>query len=1292
MCQFYPECLTNDDSSCFMSMKGQTADYLVTSSNLSPELTSGVGNPHSFSNNSGFVAESHSSAVSQKEEATRFLERPGITLQTLTAMLRLKGEQIENVDDLHDAIKFSEWSVHNTAFDHLDLAGRLAGLSIFLWKRFQRISTIEDRDRAIEVADMVVNVAPFDHPNRANFLTFLGSCLNQRFQQIGTTEDLSRALELLEMAVDISSFSDHSDRPDSLTELGDSLGLLFEQTGDLIHLDRAVELAQNAVNISSPDHPNRASYLNSLGTWLAIRSSQTGLMDINLAVDVARMAVEKTPRNHPDQLMFSCNLQQRLCTRFERTQVLEDINLAIKIGDQALHDTPLDHPTRFLQMQCHGDCLGTRFRRTGFMEDINRAIDFANMAVDATPSSDPVRVNMLYNLGRWLGDRFERTGSIEDLTRSIEVTEIVIAATPLNHPRRSDQLNSLGVCLRRRFKRIGEVEDINRAIQLANAAVNATPFNHIFRVDNLQNLGSFLCARFERTGDIEDLNRAIEIGEQTLHEISLDNPARTTLMNGLGHWLGRRFRRTGAIEDIDRAIHVATMAVNIIPLDHPHRAGHLNNLATWLSNRFDRNGEIRDIDQSIDVLDEAIEATPRDHPDRIGRLNNLSNHLGRRFKRTKVTDDINRAIHISNTVVDATPLDDPRKAHRLFNLGNRFDMRFEQIGELKDLDRAIELTNMAVELTASDHPDRAGSLLCLGDQFSSRFRRSKALEDFNRSLSAFRAGWKCDNAPPSVRIDIACSAAFLLISQSNWDESSAFLQDAVMLLPLVSPRSLQRGDKQHMLARFSGLASTAAAVTLCATENAYHSLKFLELGRGVIAGLLLETRTDISALEQHDSILAQEFVSLRDDLDPPSHDMNAFESDDDAPSRESYAKRRREVEQKFKEVVARIRNLGGEFENFLLPPTEADFKELAKPGPIVAFNSTTIRSDAIIVTSTEITAIRLRGLDHDELRTNLGIISRTGSPAQRDLVRKHKPKSAEAEIADVLLWLWNVAVQPVLTALDLYPKPPGTNPPGRVWWMAGGLMSLAPVHAAGDHRAGSSDNTHSHVISSYTSTFNALRHARRQSRPASASSRGRILIVAMPDTPGHMSLNVRPEVDAIVDVFGDSVVNMHHPSKSEVLHRLRECDLAHFACHGKCDVDQPSEGGLLLAGGGLLRIADMDDDGSLNLAHAELAYLSACSTAEIGADALLVDEAIHLANSFQLIGFRNVVGTMWGADDGAAAEIAKGFYEALRAGWRDAADRPPVALALHRAVTAFRSRGNNAQAVLKWAPFVHLGV
>jgi hypothetical protein len=92
---------------------------------------------------------------------------------------------------------------------------------------------------------------------------------------------------------------------------------------------------------------------------------------------------------------------------------------------------------------------------------------------------------------------------------------------------------------------------------------------------------------------------------------------------------------------------------------------------------------------------------------------------------------------------------------------------------------------------------------------------------------------------------------------------------------------------------------------------------------------------------------------------------------------------------------------------------------------------------------------------------------------------------------------------------------------------------------------------------------------------------------------------------------GDTATSLL-PTKANVLARLPGALLAHFACHAKSDPRDPSRSGLLLH--------DHQEDPltvssftPLRLRGAQLAYLSACSTAAIDAAAL----AMKRSTSYQ---------------------------------------------------------------------------
>jgi CHAT domain-containing protein len=254
------------------------------------------------------------------------------------------------------------------------------------------------------------------------------------------------------------------------------------------------------------------------------------------------------------------------------------------------------------------------------------------------------------------------------------------------------------------------------------------------------------------------------------------------------------------------------------------------------------------------------------------------------------------------------------------------------------------------------------------------------------------------------------------------------------------------------------------------------------------------------------------------------------------------------------------------------------------------------------------------------------------------------------------------------------------------------LLSFLPLHAAGHH-----DTRHDvapatmidRVVSSYTPTVRALAHARR-SRPATDGDRGgaadigggRVVAVAMPQTPGSSDLpGVQAEAIGLRRRLGNRVTVLTGPQATHeaVSAALPRARWAHFACHGAADMENPSASHLLLADHEE-RPLTVVDVARLRLEDAELAFLSACSTARPGRR--LADEAIHLASAFQLAGYRHVIGTLWPIGDQHAVEIADDIYAAI-------VNTGDVAGAVHAATRQLRNRWADTPSV--WASHIHVG-
>jgi CHAT domain-containing protein len=421
-----------------------------------------------------------------------------------------------------------------------------------------------------------------------------------------------------------------------------------------------------------------------------------------------------------------------------------------------------------------------------------------------------------------------------------------------------------------------------------------------------------------------------------------------------------------------------------------------------------------------------------------------------------------------------------------------------------------------------------------------------------------------------------------------------------------------------------------------------------------------------------------------------------------------------------------IREIPG-FENYFQHPfSQEKISQLASSGPLVSFNVSPWGSDAIYMTASgEVTSIPLPDLAIKDLQESI-----------QQLIGENRvfagPPSSRAErnsrLCDILKWLWHTAVQPVLQALDLLVvrDTDSSELLPRIFWVANGLMGSVPLHAAGDFR-GNGESTSKYVVSTYVPTLKSLTFAREIALRNRRLPEQRLLVVNAPEVQGMRPLNTEKEIQTLKEIstsFGQLPPKvLKNPSKEALLEEAKSYSIIHFACHGTSCPDNPSDSGIYIAEGQVESGLEVTlDDGGLQIEEAKtyelpmlkvrdiaelshetarLAYLSACSTAENSAQAL-VDEVIYVASAFQLAGFPHVISTMWEAEDNAAIAIAANFYQNLfgssSAGeaWDDAA----VAYALHEAVETLKSNGfPNARRKRKlycdpiaWAAFIHVGI
>jgi hypothetical protein len=534
-------------------------------------------------------------------------------------------------------------------------------------------------------------------------------------------------------------------------------------------------------------------------------------------------------------------------------------------------------------------------------------------------------------------------------------------------------------------------------------------------------------------------------------------------------------------------------------------------------------------------------------------------------------------------------------------------------------------------------------------------------------------------------------------SQNDFQRAAALIEPAIRLFPAIAPRILSRRDQEYLISEFSGLPGTAAAILLEAGREPTMVLEILEIGRGVIANLRLELRSDITELENLNSdearALALEYRNLRERLDS-SETVTEFSEDRDINAAiRMKSLQRNELALQFGETLTKIRRFPG-LGRFLLGPTESDLKSIAGDSTIVVLSSSPVRCDAFIITSNEIKVCPLE-LGYSGLKNKTAEFAKCISESSS--VRTYR--QTKHKIKEILEWLWEVAVGPVLHFIGIDEAPSGKWP--KVCWMGIDLFSTLPIHAAGYHGIGSTKTVINRVVSTYTATIKSLAYSKARLKKGGTRVE-RALFISMSTTPGMPDGDLNyadqevKEASAILPSCVNSLI-LDRPRKETVLEEGARSDIVHFACHGVPHPTHPSQSHLRLQDWRISPLS-VSELSTWRLKIPRIAYLSACFGAENNAEGLS-DEGINLAGACQLSGFPTVIGTMWHVndDDDYSVQIARRFYSGLIE--NEVMDVDKAHEALHRAVLELKEETRKVPGMSRvesddpivWGPYILVG-
>ncbi|PPQ63607.1 hypothetical protein CVT24_004467 [Panaeolus cyanescens] len=903
-------------------------------------------------------------------------------------------------------------------------------------------------------------------------------------------------------------------------------------------------------------------------------------------------------------------------------------------------------------------------------EDLDSAIGHLEAFLQRAPPDDP-NASALVSLIQLHDTKYADFRDPLDLHRIIHYSEMALQDTNTSEKDLTSILPKLSSAARLSFQQTSDMTYLDKASNAIKLAIELSPSKMDPTLPYA--LSMTLKTRYQATGEVKNLDISAQMMEHALSLCRRSGDEFTAIQMSVNYALilRLRFLRTHVVDDIDRALVLCQHALNFFtePLE---RLSVLNNLALILDARYEATDDADNINSAIEYAEEALgilmsmEGGDNLDAGRAAILVNLANSLSRRFSLTQDPSDIDQAIEYgTQAMAFATPAS---QGPQTSDLSGLFRTRYQYSKQPEDLDSAILHAAEALEHIPDSHPLRPLALLQLASCWLEQEDQS-TIED---AIACLKEAFDCTNASPGDRISAAQLAAKHLVHRQRLDEAASLLESAVGLMPELGMKWSSSKERQQSVALCNGLPANAAMVALENGLDPSRVLKILELGRGIILGSMMYYRAEVDTAndpEIEELIRAFNHARMRVDDAEPGH-------------------KRRGLIEEMEGALDAIRAQPG-YEDFLALPSAEDLMRLAKDGPVVVVLTSELVDPgvAIVITPSKIFTVRLTKLLHEEASQRMQDMAGNilnlaeGAWNQRN-----------QEMFKLLKWLWEVAVQPICgpDGLDILHEGRDLI---RLRWVGVGVISKAPFHIAGNYGLRTpNDRIGKYAVSSYAPSLRALLYAndRKPKQYLHRKVDARILLTKIPEAEGaHPLENVDKEIKAILKVAGSVPLDafvLDSPEGKEIIHQLPLYNIVHFACHAVADPTDPSESHLMLASGRLT----VGDILKAHAAEPDIAFLSACSTAETQ-NMKLLDESIHIASSFLMVGFKHVVGTLWEAPDNICTKVAELFYRRLLCDEGEEWDgRWKVAEALHAATLEAQKR--YAGSPLAWGPFVTFGI
>ncbi|KAF9476389.1 hypothetical protein BDN70DRAFT_839328 [Pholiota conissans] len=1217
-------------------------------------------------------------------------EKPSI-LNNLAASLQLRSEQLNVFADSADERRTREVLEDTVSLSLPTDPNKVTYLlnfgRVFLPGRKLRATSV-DTDFVAEFVSILRSAFPFIENDVSNALLFnklAYSFLSQydELVQLGYFDDFVDQYKAI-----ISLLSDdNADKASSLYQLASAISR-SQGTNSPKNISDAILIFESAVLIRQGVDELNVPYTIDHGTaYLQRFDDLNDFEDLNKAIAFLQRAVND-PRSTSDHRKLTAlnDLAWALFSRFHRRKNLEDIDAGALMLDKAAFLTTSTYPEYTSYRSQQFNHLVERFDQFPDISDVDIVILALKAEVDALAADPPMP--RLHNLGTYLSIRLKRLGG-GNLPQLVSDTLVeAIKRIPDSLPRKPMWLNMAGDLLLQRFKHTSEESDLSQAINIFEHAIQLTSDEPSPSFEYYNRLGCALRSRFHLLGNLRNLNKAINLFQDALRICPEIHDSRHSLLINFAASLLDRYLYLGDILDFNQAALTFHIARDLNTQDAEILNVIDENIAVILTHRTEITGDLESVNKAIDIWHSKSESTTS-----ADTLCGHANSLLHRFRILNDVEDVDAALELINRAQDLVDDENSaghRKKTRILHLrASALSQRFVRLSQPEDIDGCITFLQQAAKLTPDVHPLMPNLLFDLGRWLPVRFDVLGNDQDLDDSFTYLSACASSTTAPIRLRFRAASLWAYWLKQFRRGDPMFAYTL-SMDLLPQLAwlGHSIAVRHSRLLEASHVALNAVAAAIEVGQYNTA---IEWLEAGRCIVWSQLQELRSPVEGLSRAHPDLAAKFEALSKQLEG----VGDLPLDDASILSRGSGIRYHDLAHERNQLIDEIRALDG-FESFLRPKRISDFIPCAQAGPIITINISQYRCDALVLVpgSNEVRHIPLEqfsAADANRLLENLRTILRKrnflpGERGTRSSLNKKRIQDPEIVFEDILSKLWTCVAKPVLDGIGI--KLPSTEDIPRVWWCLTGPLASLPLHAAGLYRTRDlfGSKLSDFVTSSYIPSISSLLNNMRLRK----AIQNQILAIALPiesELP-----RVMEEIDGIkksTNLFPILSLVDAEATLENVIAGIQTSSYVHFACHGVQGTFNPIDTALLLSRDTQLSLSNI---AKLNVAHGELAYLSACQTAT--GDDLLAEQSIHLAAGLLSAGYRSVIGTMWSISDDDAPTVAEQVYRRLLQEEPEEQhvllDSTRAAYALALAVKHLRTEGPK-KSFFAWVPFIHMG-